>query len=76
MNLLFVGGETTENISAIEPAGDYVFAAAGNKVLGFLRGKVVFQGLFAVINVGAAYARARRTDCKVTAFVDDDARHY
>jgi hypothetical protein len=46
LNLLFVGGETTDSISAIEVAGDYVFVAAGNKVLGFHRGKQVSFNMF------------------------------
>lgn len=37
-----MGSETEESISAIEVAGDYVFVAAGNRVLGYLRGKQVF----------------------------------
>jgi hypothetical protein len=72
LNLLFVGGETRENISVIEPAGDYVFVAAGHQVLGYLRGKqVLFK--FTVTDVGAANARGRRTGHEVIAFVDDDA---
>jgi len=41
MNLLFVGGDTKDPISAIESAGNFVFVAAGNQVLGFRRGKQV-----------------------------------
>ena len=38
---MFVGGETSDLISAIEVAGDYVFVAAGNQILGYHRGKQV-----------------------------------
>jgi hypothetical protein len=40
-----VGAETEETISAIEIAGDYVFVAAGNRVLGYQRGKLVCVSL-------------------------------
>lgn len=40
-----MGGETSEAVSAIEAAGDYIFVAAGSQVLGYLRGKQVFPYL-------------------------------
>jgi hypothetical protein len=70
LNLLFVGGETTDSISAIEVAGDYVFVAAGNKVLGFHRGKQV--RLDRHFNSGFAYARGSWTSDALVAFIDND----
>ena len=43
LNLLFVGGDTEDPVSAMEVAGDYIFVAAGKEILGYHRGKLVLS---------------------------------